>query len=226
MYKKNEGVTLISLVITIVVMFILIGVTIESGTELLRTSKFKTIQTNMMLIQSRAEVIYEKYTFDGTLSFNSAQVAIINQNTSGTPEQQAMTKELNDRQFFMTPASSSEVIKNLQEKGVNINSEKEYYENARIKRDNNGNVSYESDTKREAGIVQTDSIFSGEGNSMENWFVWDEDYIKKEVSDKIEFGEGEYYLINVYTHDVLYSAGFKDKHGNLFFLLSDMKKGI
>lgn len=215
MCKKNEGVTLISLVITIVVMFILIGVTIESGSELLRTSKFKTIQTNMMLIQSRAEVIYEKYTFDGTLSFDSNQKAVINPNTSGTDEQKAMTAELKERQMFGA-GYASEIITNL---GIDVDAEKDYYATARFKRDANNELEYEN------GLVKKVDLFTGEGNASENWFIWDEEYVQKEVSDKIEFAEGEYYLINVYTHDVLYSAGYKDKSGNLFFLLSDMKSG-
>jgi len=215
MYKKSEGVTLVSLVLTIVVMFILIGVTIESGTELLRSSKLKTVITNMMLIQSRAEVIYEKYTFDDTLSFDAGKVKI-NQDANRTAEQLAMANELIYRQIFSNTAATNNRAKEL---SIDVAAEKSYYNHARFQRNADGS------TVKTNGVINRTTIFLGDENAEENWFIWDKEYVQEQVSDKIEIGDNEYFLVNAYTHEVLYSAGYKDQEGNLYFLLSDMVEG-
>ncbi|MBR3152301.1 MAG: hypothetical protein IKF52_01595 [Clostridia bacterium] len=60
MLKKENGVTLVALVITIIVMLILASITIVASTNLTKKSKLKNLQTNMLLIQAKAEEIYNK----------------------------------------------------------------------------------------------------------------------------------------------------------------------
>lgn len=66
MIKNQRGVTLSALVITIIVLVILAGVTIGATTDLMSDSKVKTYITNMLLVQAKAESLYEKYQFEGT----------------------------------------------------------------------------------------------------------------------------------------------------------------
>ena len=66
MIKNQKGVTLSALVITIIVLVILAGVTIGATTDLMSDSKVKTYITNMLLVQAKAESLYEKYQFEGT----------------------------------------------------------------------------------------------------------------------------------------------------------------
>ncbi|MBR3133475.1 MAG: hypothetical protein IKG42_05385 [Clostridia bacterium] len=60
MFKKENGVTLVALVITIIVMIILASITIAASTNLTKKNKLKNLQTNMLLIQAKAEDIYNK----------------------------------------------------------------------------------------------------------------------------------------------------------------------
>ncbi len=67
MVKDKKGITMITLVITIVVMLIIAGITVHGSQRLLKDSELKTEITNMLLIQARAEVIYDKNKFDDTV---------------------------------------------------------------------------------------------------------------------------------------------------------------
>lgn len=62
--KQNKGITLISLAITIIVIGILAGVIIYAGTTILKEAKLQTINTDMLLIEAKAETIYEKLSFE------------------------------------------------------------------------------------------------------------------------------------------------------------------
>lgn len=62
--KKNNGVTLTVLIVTIIITLILAGVTVTTTTTVLRSSRRKTVMSNMYLIQSKALSIYEAYQFN------------------------------------------------------------------------------------------------------------------------------------------------------------------
>lgn len=63
--KNQKGVTLTSLVVTIVVIFILAGVTITATTDVLYDSKRKSNITNLRLVQMSAESVFEEFDFNG-----------------------------------------------------------------------------------------------------------------------------------------------------------------
>ena len=65
MLKNSKGVTLVDLVITIVVILILGASTITTSDMLIRDTKKKTIITNMYLVKSEVEAIYDEYQFSG-----------------------------------------------------------------------------------------------------------------------------------------------------------------
>lgn len=62
MINKNNksGITLIALVITIIVILILAGITINSGTDLIRRSKLESLMTNMITIKANAKIYAEE----------------------------------------------------------------------------------------------------------------------------------------------------------------------
>ena len=66
MFKVKNGVTLISLVIIIIVMLIILGITVTTADELLRNTDIKKFQTNLYLIEARAQTMLNDYLFDGT----------------------------------------------------------------------------------------------------------------------------------------------------------------
>jgi len=63
MYKKDQGITIVALVITIVIMLILVGVSIKIGTDVISRSQLEDIKTNMLAIQGKARIIKEKNDF-------------------------------------------------------------------------------------------------------------------------------------------------------------------
>ena len=66
MLKEKKGVTLGILVVAIILMFIIFGVTMSAGTDLLRNSDKNRLMTNLYLIRSRATTLLEDYLFDKT----------------------------------------------------------------------------------------------------------------------------------------------------------------
>ncbi len=64
MFKKNEGITLVSLTVTIIVIIILLAVTIRGASYMLVDSRLKSCITNMILVQAKAQTIFEKADFD------------------------------------------------------------------------------------------------------------------------------------------------------------------
>ncbi len=61
---KEGGVTLTTLVITIIVIGILASVTIYTGTNIIKQTSLQNINTNMMLIQAKTKTIAEQAKFN------------------------------------------------------------------------------------------------------------------------------------------------------------------
>lgn len=61
--KKQNGITLISLTITIIVMLIIAGITINFSMDLVRKAKLQDLKTNMLLIQAKAKEYVEEVSF-------------------------------------------------------------------------------------------------------------------------------------------------------------------
>lgn len=64
MLREKKGVTLGILVVAIILMFIIFGVTMSAGTDLLRNSDKNRLMTNLYLIRARAATLLEDYLFD------------------------------------------------------------------------------------------------------------------------------------------------------------------
>ena len=61
--EKNNGVTLLALVITIVVLLIIAGITVYEGKETINRAKLEELRTNMLLIQADTESIISGIDF-------------------------------------------------------------------------------------------------------------------------------------------------------------------
>ena len=61
--KNNKGITLTTLIITIVVMTILSGITITGGYNVIKKAKLESIKTNMLLLQAQTKTFLEEYNF-------------------------------------------------------------------------------------------------------------------------------------------------------------------
>lgn len=55
MLKKENGITMVMLIIMIIVMLIVAGIVVYEGTSTIKSAKKQSIYTNMLLIQAKAE---------------------------------------------------------------------------------------------------------------------------------------------------------------------------
>lgn len=62
--KNENGITMIALVITIVLIIILATISIKIGSSVISETKLQTIRTNALLIQTKVKTISEKHNFD------------------------------------------------------------------------------------------------------------------------------------------------------------------
>lgn len=65
MQRNDKGITMLVLVITIVILVILTGVSINTGYSVLRDIRVGRIVSNMVLVKAKVETIYEEYQFSG-----------------------------------------------------------------------------------------------------------------------------------------------------------------
>lgn len=61
--RQTNGITIIALIITIIVMLILVTVGIEYGTQEVEKAKLEDLKTTMLLIKGRAQIVADKEAF-------------------------------------------------------------------------------------------------------------------------------------------------------------------
>ena len=62
-FKNKNGITLVSLVITIIVLLILSSITVYLGINLITKANLESLKTNMLLIQAEAKSVVEEFNF-------------------------------------------------------------------------------------------------------------------------------------------------------------------
>lgn len=63
--KSDKGVTILMLVITIIVLMIIAGISINTSVFFMNNVRVGRIVANMELVQAKVEIIYEEYQFQG-----------------------------------------------------------------------------------------------------------------------------------------------------------------
>lgn len=61
MIKENNGITLITLAITIIILLILASITTYSGIDTIKSSRLTKYKTQLEMVQAQVDVLYEKY---------------------------------------------------------------------------------------------------------------------------------------------------------------------
>ena len=61
--KKEKGITIIALIITIILMLILAGVGMHFGSDAIERTRLEDIKTDMISIKTKAKIITEQYNF-------------------------------------------------------------------------------------------------------------------------------------------------------------------
>ncbi len=72
--KKENAITLVALIITIVLMIILIGVAVNFGREAINKSKLEDIITDMISIKTRAKIIADEHNYNEEDNFPGVPV--------------------------------------------------------------------------------------------------------------------------------------------------------
>ncbi len=70
--KENKGITMVTLVITIIVLLIIAGVSIGTGNKVIKTSELENVKTNMLLIKAKGKQYVENANFKLGTNFESA----------------------------------------------------------------------------------------------------------------------------------------------------------
>ena len=85
MNRKERGVTLVALVITVVVLLIIASIAVYSGSDTVRKAKLEELRTNMLLIEAKAKGLVEEVNFkigltkEGDSDFTSKKDAAENE---------------------------------------------------------------------------------------------------------------------------------------------------
>ncbi len=66
--RKDSGITLITLAVTIIVLLILLGVTTTSGVNSLKLSKYTKFNEELKIMQAQVDQLYEKYKDDDVIN--------------------------------------------------------------------------------------------------------------------------------------------------------------
>lgn len=89
MKKTNQkGITLVALVITIIILLILAAVGITQGTRIIKDAYLQTLNTNMLLVQGKAKMIYEHNLF------NAEEQPLIGKNLSEEIEDEEIKAQI------------------------------------------------------------------------------------------------------------------------------------
>lgn len=75
--RKQKGITLIALTITIIVMLIIASITTYVGMDLIKQAKLQDLVTNMLLIQAKAKEYLEEVAFQTANMTDTAQIEAI-----------------------------------------------------------------------------------------------------------------------------------------------------
>ena len=63
MIKKESGITIMVLAITVVIILIIAGITISKGSEVIKEAQLENLKTDMLLIQAKGKLIAEEIQY-------------------------------------------------------------------------------------------------------------------------------------------------------------------
>ena len=79
--KKEKGITIVALTITVIVLIILASIGIYTGSEIIKQANLQNINTNMMLIQAKTKTISEQAKFNkDTSNYKGTKVTEVTDN--------------------------------------------------------------------------------------------------------------------------------------------------
>lgn len=70
--KENKGITMVTLIITIIVLLILAGISVGTGNRVIKSSELENLKTNMLLIKAKGKEYVENANFKLGTNFENA----------------------------------------------------------------------------------------------------------------------------------------------------------
>lgn len=64
MIKNNKGITILALVITVIILAMLVGVSLNSGYSVINNMRAGRMISDMVLVKAKVQTIYEQYEFN------------------------------------------------------------------------------------------------------------------------------------------------------------------
>ena len=97
MKKNNSGITLVSLIITIIVLLILASITVYSGASTIRSAKLTKFTTELKMMQQKVNELYDSYTKNKSVTVKETEyVGTDIQNIGQNPDGIFNTNRLNE----------------------------------------------------------------------------------------------------------------------------------
>lgn len=93
--QQNNGITIVALIMTIIIMLILASVTIQFGAGEIQRAKLEDIKTTMLLIKGRAQIVADKEEF-GESYDNTGMVKMQDVTNYDTSNLQSIFNNLED----------------------------------------------------------------------------------------------------------------------------------
>jgi len=215
MTKNAKGITLISFAITVIVMLIILGVTLVSGTSLLEHSRLTKIETSLLLIKAKAETLAEQFDFDGNvesvlnfsvLDNNGLRPTVFNY---GTNVNSLAYRGNNGTVFWVN--SNNTAFNDLVKKIYGTN----FSENITVKTWTGLNY---------VGINIDRFLYVkwGLNECISHGIVKEDDDGNKIFDNNDKYAIVQYDLKNGSVPSISYSPGFRNKNGVIEYTLSDL----
>lgn len=91
--EETQGITIVALMITVIIMLIIAGITIYSGKETIKMAKLEEVKTNMLLIEAKAKEYVEEATFKMGIGADDAKKAEVREQVYGAGSEEGAQLE-------------------------------------------------------------------------------------------------------------------------------------
>lgn len=98
--RENRGVTMVVLIIAIVVLLIIAGISVGSGSKIVKKSELENIKTNMLLIEVKAKEYVENANFNIGTAFDKVTDETEKTNRINKAKEQLKGTEVTDANEF------------------------------------------------------------------------------------------------------------------------------
>ena len=102
--KKEQGITLVALSVTIIVLIIIAGISVYSGKDVIKNGKLEELRTNMLLVQVKARETVEQANFKMGPNPDATKKAEVR---AEVYETEAKLKKVSDLGITVPPGANS-----------------------------------------------------------------------------------------------------------------------